>query len=185
VNKNIMADIETMGQGNNAAIVAIGACAFDPAESGIPDEPPCHFYTRVSLQSSVDAGMVIDPSTVLWWMQQSEAARKATFEGIEMPLGDALHSFAKWVGGDFPVWGNGATFDNVIIRSGFAAVGLPVPWHYWNDRCYRTMKNLVRFKAEPFGTAHNAHDDAVTQALHLQKIYQWINRSTNQEGAAQ
>ena len=33
------------------------------------------------------------------------------------------------------------------------------------------MKSLVSFKAEPTGIAHNALDDAISQAVHLQKIY--------------
>lgn len=169
---HIMLDLEALGQGNNAAIVAIGACEFDPAVDICATRT---FYQKVALASSVEAGMQMDPSTVLWWMKQSDAARKSTFDGETIPLGDALHAFSKWFGEDKPVWGNGATFDNAIIRSGFAAVGLPVPWKYWNDRCYRTMKSLVSFKAEPFGTAHNALDDAITQAVHLQRIYAALN----------
>ena len=166
--KNIMLDLETLGNGNNAAIIAIGACAFELPDDGKAMDT---FYERVDPESSVAGGMKMDVSTVLWWMQQSDAARKSTFEGKTISLHDALQQFSAWVGGDCPVWGNGATFDNVIIRSAFAAVGLSVPWKFWNDRCYRTMKSLVSFKAEPMGIAHNALDDALGQAIHLQKIY--------------
>jgi len=181
--KHIMLDLETMGNGSNAAIVAVGACEFD-----LPgrvrehwETKPGEFYQKVDLESSVKAGMQIDTSTLLWWLKQSDAARRSTFEGDTMPLGDTLHRFAKFVQvvdcntNDTAVWGNDATFDNVIIRSAFKAVGLPVPWSFKNDKCYRTIANLLPKGRQPVfersGTAHNALDDAITQALHLQKVY--------------
>ncbi len=54
-----MVDLETMGIGPNAAIVAIGAVAMDTDKLVLTGE---EFYEVVSLQSSVDAGLVIDPS---------------------------------------------------------------------------------------------------------------------------
>lgn len=68
---HIMLDLETMGNGSQAAIIAIGAVAFDL--SGIKDR----FYTQVSLESSVRAGLIADPSTIMWWMQKSDEARAA------------------------------------------------------------------------------------------------------------
>ena len=177
--KHIMLDLETMGNESNAAIVAIGACEFL-----LPgrvrehwEAKPGEFYQKVDLESSVKAGMQIDTSTVLWWMRQSDDARKSTFEGATIPLGDALRQFSIWVTalGDCAVWGNGATFDNVIIRSAFKAVGLPVPWSFRNDKCYRTVVNLLPESRRPVfersGVAHNALDDAITQVLYLQKVY--------------
>ena len=182
--KHIMLDLETMGNGNNATIVAIGAVEFL-----LPGRVREHweiklqeFYQKVDLESSVKAGMQIDTSTILWWMKQSDEARKSTFEGDTMPLGDACHRFAGFVNNvsghnekDVAVWGNGATFDNVIIRSAFKAVGLPVPWSFRNDKCYRTVINLLPKERQPAfersGTSHNALDDAITQALYLQKCY--------------
>lgn len=168
MNKHIMLDLETMGNGNNAAIVAIGACSFDPYDASVEIQP---YYQRITLQSSVDFGLKMDASTVLWWMQQKDAAKIATFDGQAMPLGDALWAFSKWVGGDYCVWGNGATFDNVIIRSAFAACKLEPPWKFFNDRCYRTLKALVDIPYVFEGTKHFALDDAISQAKHLQKIY--------------
>lgn len=171
--EHVMLDLETMGNGNNAAIVAIGAVKFDPSDTTGGAMPA--FYTRITLQSSVQAGLKMDTSTVLWWMEQSDDARRETFKGQSLSLLLGLSAFCQWFGDDKPVWGNGATFDNVIIRSAFAAVNIDVPWKFWNDRCYRTMKGLVNFKAEALGTKHNALDDARSQAVHLQKIYQYLN----------
>lgn len=175
---HIMLDLETLGNGNNAAIVAIGACEFDPHGDGYAGTT---FYKKVSPDSSVKAGMQMDASTVLWWLKQSSDAQFATFEGDGIvDLHTALSYFCGFVeqrGGskDVAVWGNGATFDCVVIRNAFKAVNLPVPWSFRGDKCYRTVVNLLPETRRPVlvrnGTAHNALDDAITQAIHLQKCY--------------
>lgn len=176
--KHIMLDLETMSSDHDAAIVAIGACEFDTRGDGTGAE----FYVRVNLESAMQAGMTISAPTILWWLQQSEVARKETFEGQTEPLEYAIKQFAGYVNEisghqprDVAVWGNGATFDNVIIRSAFTAVGIAPPWSFKNDKCYRTIKNLVPAdKLPPWertGTAHYALEDAKTQALYLQKCY--------------
>lgn len=70
---HVMVDLETMGKKHNAPIVAIGAVVFDPATGSIGES----FYKVVCLESSVNWGAVIDPSTVIWWLKQSSEARSA------------------------------------------------------------------------------------------------------------
>ena len=164
----IMLDLETMGNGSNSAIIAIGAVAFDiKGVSG-------RFYQQVNLQSSVNAGMEIDASTVLWWLKQSDAARSA-FKDNEKALNiaNALIEFsmfcdsAKVCG----VWGNGAAFDNVLLSNAYRKLEMKRPWKFWNDRCYRTVKNIYQdIEFVHSGTHHNAVDDAESQAIHLIEI---------------
>lgn len=168
---HVMLDLETMGQGSDAAIIAIGATTFGP--DGITTAKS--FYETISLQSSVDAGLKMDASTVMWWMKQSDAAR-GEFKREGTPLGDTLLTFSNWftthTAEDAKVWGNGATFDNVIISNAYRAVGLPRPWKYYNDACYRTLKGLLPHveAVKLVGTAHNALDDARHQAVHCAKL---------------
>jgi exodeoxyribonuclease VIII len=164
--KDIMLDLETMGAGPHAAIIAIGAVEFDLNRVGE------RFYETVDLESSVNCGGVIDASTVMWWMKQSQEAR-AAFAGKNIPLPDALIRFASWLENrapkkDLKIWGNGASFDNVILSSAYSKVGIDQPWVYYGDRCYRTMKGLhPEIKLNRIGTYHNAVNDAESQALHL------------------
>ena len=156
MNDNIMVDLETMGTGPNAAIIAIGACYFDIQTGLIGDR----FYAVVDLKSSVDAGMTIDADTVLWWLKQSDIAR-AEFEREGQNISQALHGFLLFVTDkkNVKIWGNGASFDNVILSNGYRICDLPQPWKFWNDRCYRTIKALyphVLVKRQ--GTHHNALD---------------------------
>lgn len=92
--KHIMIDLETMDNRPTAAIVAIGAVAFDPATGEVDTD--CAFYINIDLQSSLDAGLTVSGSTVNWWLQQSEAAREeitAPGERLEM----ALFEFSQWL----------------------------------------------------------------------------------------
>jgi len=166
---HIMIDLETMGNAHNAAIVAIGACEFDPMTGEIGR---C-FHERVSLEASVAAGLKMDVSTVLWWMQQSDAAR-SIFGCGGGTLSRVLEQFSVFCDSDAQVWGNGATFDITILESAYSAVGLRAPWKFWNVRDVRTVVELGRMlglpyhKATPFdGIAHNALDDAKHQAKYV------------------
>ncbi|ENO08979.1 exonuclease family protein [Escherichia coli O157:H43 str. T22] len=74
------------------------------------------------------------------------------------------------------VWGNGANFDNTILRRSYERQGIPCPWRYYNDRDVRTIVELgkaIDFDARtaiPFeGERHNALDDARYQANTFQQ----------------
>lgn len=170
----VMLDLETMGNGPDAAIVAIGAVAFNIHDADISAD---NFYTRVRLESSVEHGGVIDPSTVLWWMEQSEEARSEIAKKDGLHIIDALEEFSHWIrtaaaGEESQVWGNGASFDNVILRSAYQRRRREPPWLWWNDRCYRTIKGLYghNIKIERAGTHHHALADAEAQAVHLLRM---------------
>lgn len=167
---HVMIDLETMGTRPNAPIIAIGAVAFDA--TGIRGE----FYANVNLTSAVVQGnAVISPDTVLWWLRQDKAAQDAFSDTQDEPysLEGALQELNKTF--DWPkvdgVWGNGATFDNVIIREAHNNAGVVCPWPFWNDKCYRTVKGAYPdVLVARDGTHHNALDDARYQALHLVAI---------------
>ena len=181
---HVMVDLETMGKKHNAPIVAIGAVVFDPATGSIGES----FYKVVCLESSVNWGAVIDPSTVIWWFKQSSEARSAIVNDDAIPLLDALLQFREFVsdnvagGSKKPqVWGNGASFDNSILRSSYDCIAEDYPWEYWNDRDVRTMVELgqaIGFDPKttiPFdGDRHNALADAIHQARYVSAIWQRI-----------
>lgn len=176
---NVMLDLETMGKGPNAAIVSIGAVVFDP-QAGTVQDRSLAFYCNVDLESAVTAGGVMDASTVMWWMDQDSQARVALLH--KSPPTDiklALLEFQNWVEAsndgppsDVAIWGNGAAFDNVILRRAYERLGMEPPWKFWGDRCYRTLKALHPEVPLPpdEGVHHNALDDAIFQARHALEI---------------
>ncbi|HHR5528711.1 exonuclease [Klebsiella quasipneumoniae] len=181
---HVMVDLETMGKKHNAPIVAIGAVVFDPATGSIGES----FYKVVCLESSVNWGAVIDPSTVIWWLKQSSEARSAIVNDDAIPLLDVLLQFREFVSDNVAggskkaqVWGNGASFDNSILRSSYDCIAEDYPWEYWNDRDVRTMVELgqaIGFDPKttiPFeGDRHNALADAIHQARYVSAIWQRI-----------
>jgi exodeoxyribonuclease VIII len=171
----VMLDLETLGTGPRSVIIAIGAVAFDSAGEGVASK----FYQVVDAQSCVDAGLTLDVSTVMWWMEQSDDARKAVCRP-GLPLKTALDGFAEWYRavGEGPVWGNGVDFDNVIMNSAYRAIGEPrAPWLHWQNRCFRTLRNIYpHVEIARQGTHHHALHDATTQALHLQAIFKEMRK---------
>ena len=100
---------------------------------------------------------------------------KATGKPYTIADFDGLSLFVAANGDrDVELWGNGADFDNTILGSLYDAFGLRKPWSYSRNRCYRTMKNIGIGPRKPQvreGIYHNALDDAITQAIHLQDIF--------------
>lgn len=190
---DVMLDLETMSTDKNAAIISIGACRFDFKKCGevvrddnneiIVDEDgvvKTHngildtFYVCIDINSCIKRGFHVDADTVKWWAKQSSEARKS-LEG-KTPLGAALKEFLIWhqKGGRHKstrMWGNGSDFDNTILDNAFRKFGRINTWDYWLNRCYRTIdKSYGKIHQKKSGTAHNALDDAINQALHLMKI---------------
>jgi hypothetical protein len=86
------------------------------------------------------------------------------------------------------VWGNGANFDNVILRSAYDRAGQTCPWQFWNDSDVRTMVLLGKQlgfdpkRNMPFdGVAHNALADARHQAKYVSAIWQKLIPATSTE----
>jgi hypothetical protein len=169
--KNVMIDIETLGTRPGDTILSIGAVKFT-AEEGITEE----FYVTIDPETSKAAGLRAQKSTLEWWEKQSPEARAAAFKG-EVSLNVALTKLTMWMPplDSVLVWGNGANFDNTLVAAAYRAMKMDVPWHYWNDRCYRTIANMfLKTRVERVGTGHHALDDAKTQTLRLLKMQEEV-----------
>lgn len=171
--KDVMVDLETLGQTPGCAILSIGAIAFDPFKGVTGNE----FYTVINTESCLKSGLDTDQSTIDWWAKQEEAARSVLMEAANSgeSLAAALTSFQNFLAqyrlSNVLVWGNGSDFDNAILACAYRAVGSQLPWKFWNNRCYRTLKNLKpSMGPKRVGTYHNALDDARTQALHAMEL---------------
>jgi hypothetical protein len=175
---DVMVDLETLGNTPGCVILSIGAVGFNP-ETGEVSEG---FYAVVRTDSCTEYGLHTDKSTVQWWGDQSEEARKVIREAakgtdaLDLPV--ALGRFAVFLdrfGGkkNVRVWGNGSDFDNAILAAAYRAVRSPTPWEFWNSRRFRTFRALNSHVPAPprVGTFHNALDDAQTQVVHALQIY--------------
>lgn len=161
-------DLETLGKGPSAAIVAIGCVRVEFGMIGTG------FYERVDLASAMAQGGEVDASTTEFWLQQQQEARQEV-NGTRpcRPLSEALQMLVEFIAaGRNPanhvrVWGNGATFDNVIVSTALQRAGIERPWAFWNDRDLRTIVELypeARTEVEFVGVKHHALDDAMHEA---------------------
>ncbi|EFL5591979.1 exonuclease [Escherichia coli] len=173
---HLMIDLETMGKNPDAPIASIGAVFFDP-QTG---EQGPEFSKIIDMGT---CGGTVDISTIEWWLQRSGEARAAILAD-RIPLDDTLLQLREFIdenSGEFfvQVWGNGANFDNVILRRSYERQEIPCPWRYTNDRDVRTMvalglvmdfdaRNVTTFEGE----RHNALHDARYQAKYVSAIWQ-------------
>lgn len=173
---HLSVDLETMGKNPDAPIISIGAIFFDPQTGDMGPE----FSKTIDLDT---AGGVIDRDVIKWWLKQSREAQSAILTD-EIPLDDALLQLREFIDENsdeffVQVWGNGANFDNTILRRSYERQEIPCPWRYYNDRDVRTIVELgkaIDFDARtaiPFeGERHNALDDARYQAKYVSAIWQ-------------
>lgn len=187
---HLMIDIETLGTKPGAAVVSIGAAFFDL----ISGEVGATFYKAIDLELSENGE--IDPGTVKWWMRQSDEARAVFSDAEAIPSDDALRNLAWFIaanrsGKKLCVWGNGCTFDNVILDACFRSHGIERPWGNYDDRDVRTIVELGRAilginpKSDiPFdGNQHNALDDVLHQVKyvsHIARAFSALNDKTSE-----
>jgi exodeoxyribonuclease VIII len=155
-------DLETFGTTPDAAIRSIGAAFFNPNTGEIGPT----FYRNVTEHSQAYRRVTED--TRKWWLTQPKAAQDA-LEIDQVSLEVALDEFSKFItdhtGMDATPWGNGAGFDLAILADAYIHEKRVLPWKFWNERCLRTLKNLIPCPAIEFaGVPHNALDDAMHQA---------------------
>ncbi|WP_194857637.1 exonuclease [Citrobacter freundii] len=179
---HLMVDLETMGSGPDAPIVSIGAVYFDPSTGNTGAE----FYQVVSLESSMSFGMKPDASTIQWWLKQSSEARSAILVDEAMGLRETLELLADFIAENaangshtVQLWGNGCSFDNVILRRAYALTETPFAVPFRNDRDVRTMVELgksvginPRYDIPFEGDMHNALSDARHQVKYVSAIWQ-------------
>lgn len=173
--RHLMLDIETLGTTPGCVVLSIGAVEFDL--NGITGE----FHAHIDVPSCIEAGLQMEASTVMWWLDQSKEAQEALLKAETFPLVDVLAALTdtfEWQ--DLRVWANGASFDFPILDAAYKAVGKKAPWPYYNQMDFRTLKNMVGKKNFDLlrvrsGVAHDALDDARAQALSMINIINWIN----------
>jgi len=165
---DIMLDLETLGTSSNAVIVSISAVVFDRATG----ETGAEFEVGVNLDEQLAKGAVIDGSTVMWWLTQDKEAQDELTRLEPLQVDESLDLYKAFVrqAGVDDVWGNGATFDNVILSNLFKRHERGYPTPFWADRCVRTFVDLSNIDTRkiPFvGVKHRGIDDCKHQIRYM------------------
>jgi hypothetical protein len=171
--EHLMIDIETMANESFSSIISLAAVEFDINTGNTGKE----FYINISLQSCIDLGLIVNADTIMWWMKQTDEARKSLLSG-SVNIVDALTSFSGFCNRNYQVWGNSARFDLGILQNAYNKANLPICWDFRKERCVRT---LVSFKPEIkenfkyLGVGHNALVDCHNQIQYCHLIWSQIN----------
>lgn len=215
---HIMLDLETWGKKPGYDIRSIGACVFSLTTSHPDKEQLVHdgslgtikpFYIACDnpskgyatteykyydtrLKQSFKYNLKRDPETVAWWNDQSDEAKAAFNDPVD--LHEALFSFSAWLASivgldintnNLSLWSHGPAFDPPILAAAYDAVNLSVPWHYRSPRDTRTAFDLANVEDHSgfmgmfnTGTHHHALDDAICQAKAVCAAYRII-KGTN------
>lgn len=186
--RHLMLDVECMGTRTNAPLAAIGAVIFEPDTGNILDK----FYIKIDITTSVQAGAVLDPETIKWWLkQQSEAQLQLVGNVGDIDVVDvatAITMLAEFVQRNqssprqgIKHWANGANFDPGIVEETCYKLGRRSPLVFWKSLCVRTIVEMGRqFGIDPkaemasLGSPHKALDDCERQVAYVSQLWQRI-----------
>ena len=172
--KNIVIDIETLGNCSNSIIASIAAIKFDIKTGETFDE----FYKVIDIQSCIDLGMKSMGSTILWWLQNSQESRNELCSKDSVSLQQALNDFSSFCDKEYFIWTESPRFDLGIMRDAYDNVRMNIPWDFRKERDIRTIVGLkpdIKDKYKNLGILHNPVDDCKREIKYLVETYNCIN----------
>lgn len=171
-----MVDCETLGTDPGCPVVGVAAVVFDPSSpfdpEAVADEDK--FESYCSLESAMAAGLTPSPGSILFWMEQPDAARKRVFGAAgetRKDLKNMLSELAFFMSrrapaygislADAPIWSHGKDFDPKVLQAAYDAVGQRVPWNFRHSMDTRTAFRLAGVEYK--GKAHTPLEDCLAQ----------------------
>lgn len=161
--KDVMIDIETLGNGKHAALIQVGACYFNRATGEIGET----FKVNIDARSAVDSGAELDADTVYWWLSQSKEAISAVTAEPQMAIVPAMNQLNDFLEKAKAVWSH-ATFDFVIVTETLKRLKIKPKFHYRTCRDIGTLVDLANIDTKDpnlvrGGIHHDGLDDCIFQ----------------------
>lgn len=167
-------DTETLGTSAGSVILQI-ACTN-------VDNPTKKFNCYIEPFHQLPLGLTVEAATADWWNNQPQKVRDKVFSGNAL-LSEALTGLATFIlcerdSYSMEVWMNSPSFDSEkILQPAFKLLELPLPWQFYEERDFRTMKALGKdYFNFPFSKPTGAHDALVDAKAQGEYIYQLTNR---------
>jgi len=203
---DIMIDTETLGIGDDAVILSIGAVAFNPyaddlytlpgAAGAAPRTSPGSartFHRGIDIFSQLMDGRNIEQGTVDWWRTQSPEAMTSQMNLDRKLLPDALTELFSFIevhaSDNDGVWAMPPAFDLGKIKHAAKVFGIIVPWSHRQEvdvRALRHVSKLVRnapwIAPAPAMPAvepvrNGVYHSALDDAIYQAGIVQWTIRN--------
>ena len=159
--KDVMIDLETLGNTNNAVVVQIGACYFNRHTGEIGEK----FSVNIDADSSLREGFEVTGSTIYWWLEQEYNARSSIISGEKKMVGRAMVLFNRFLEKAECIWSH-ATFDYVILLNHLNKLNIKPSFSYRSARDLRTLTDLVKIDPKSYksdGVLHNGLGDCIFQ----------------------
>lgn len=172
--KDVMIDLETLGNSNNAVVVQIGACYFDSGTGEVGDT----FQVNVDAESSLRAGFEVSGSTIYWWLGQGTDAQTSILRGEKEDVATAFNNLNLFLKKARCIWSH-ATFDFVILMNHLNRLNIKPKFHYRSARDIRTLVDLAKIDHKGYeraGIHHNALDDCIYQVRYTVDCIKAITR---------
>lgn len=121
-------DFETCSLSANAAVMQVAIVPWlrdNDVDPFFNEDMPQPYVGYVDLRTCVVDGFDFDQSTVKWWSDRSEAAKKAVTHGLPEPIADVLIMSLEYIRGtakerrlnSICLWSQGPDVDIAILRN--------------------------------------------------------------------
>ena len=152
--KDVTLDLETCAVCPTAAVMSIGAVAWDRNQADTPfyeegnmNNADYLYLRHVDLRSQFVNGFTFDQDTANWWSSRSKEAKAAVTAPDSQPcdsVENVVVDFFQWLkeianGDEICLWSQGSDFDIAILRNICQKFQIDLPVSYKNFRDHRTF----------------------------------------------
>lgn len=152
--KDVTLDLETCALCPTAAVMSIGAVAWDRNqvdtpfyEEGNMNNADYLYLRHIDLRSQFVNGFTFDQDTANWWASRSKEAKLSVTAQDCQPcdsVENVVVDFFQWLkeianGDEICLWSQGSDFDIAILRNICQQFHIDLPVSYKNFRDHRTF----------------------------------------------
>lgn len=173
-------DNETLDILPTACVLTVGGVLFQGRE--ILETA----YFAVELQPQIDAGRTLSASTIRWWLDQGDAARRSLLAPAEIKISTGRAILRDMGSKAERIWARPGMFDLPMLRHLFGQDLWDDPQPRWKHHGYQKeadLGTLVKefdphgeFRPKFEGTAHDALDDAKHHHVWLMNIREGVQK---------
>ncbi|WP_285005585.1 3'-5' exonuclease [Lactococcus formosensis] len=188
---DIIVDLETLGTDVDSTVIQIAAAEFDITTGELVGQP---FNECVDLHYVAE--IKASGNTLKFWLGWSEnqkvirniVEKGETANNSESDLWDSFYSWLISKSNktmNLKLWGNGISFDNMIIKNHLGNERYNQVVKFWNERDARTLVDMYCRKAKisdrdfknsvPNENKHDAMADIIWEAKFLSAAYNGLN----------
>ena len=163
--KDVMIDFETLGNGENKCLCQIGAVYFDKTTGELGAE----YKANIDAGSHMRRGGILDASTVYFWLEQSEEARKSILAEPRRDVVEVMTELNAFLAPAARIWSH-ATFDFVTLTETLRKLGIKPSFPYKAGLDIRTLVYLAGIEVKSFpreGVHHDGLEDAKHQVKYV------------------